>query len=89
MKVPDTSSSWFSKTVNLEECQKLCLKNCSCTACANLDIRNGESGCLLWFDDLIDMKMYHEEGQDLYFRVPASELGNLFLLYNFNLIIKK
>ena len=75
MNVPDTSSSWFNKTMNLEECQKSCLKNCSCKACANLDIRNGGSGCLLWFDDLVDMRQFSKGGQDLYFRAPASELG--------------
>ncbi|KAG4980575.1 hypothetical protein JHK82_033817 [Glycine max] len=76
MKIPDTSSSWFNKTMNLEECQKSCLKNCSCKACANLDIRNGGSGCLLWFDDLVDMRQFSKGGQDLYFRAPASELVN-------------
>ncbi|KAG5020573.1 hypothetical protein JHK87_016428 [Glycine soja] len=54
MNVPDTSSSWFNKTMNIEECQKSCLKNCSCKAYASLDIRNGGSGCLLWFDDRSD-----------------------------------
>ncbi|TKY66613.1 G-type lectin S-receptor serine/threonine-protein kinase [Spatholobus suberectus] len=78
MKLPDTSSSWFSKTMNLEKCQKSCHKNCSCKAYANLDIRIGGSGCLLWFDDLIDMRQFSKGGQDLYFRVPASELGTKF-----------
>ncbi|RDY03957.1 G-type lectin S-receptor-like serine/threonine-protein kinase, partial [Mucuna pruriens] len=77
MKLPDTSSSRFDKTMNLEECQQSCLKNCSCKACANLDIRDGGSGCLLWFDDLIDMRQFSEGGQDLYFRVPASELDHV------------
>ncbi|KAK2419960.1 G-type lectin S-receptor serine/threonine-protein kinase [Trifolium repens] len=27
MKVPDTSSSWFSKKLNLEECRNSCLRN--------------------------------------------------------------
>ncbi|XP_061341170.1 G-type lectin S-receptor-like serine/threonine-protein kinase At4g27290 [Gastrolobium bilobum] len=74
MKLPDTSSSWYSKTMNNEECRILCLKNCSCTSFANLDIRNGGSGCLLWFHDLIDMRQFSQGGQDLYIRVPASEL---------------
>ena len=43
MKLPDTSSSWFSKTMNLDKCQKSCLNNCSCTAYANLDMRHGGS----------------------------------------------
>ncbi|XP_028194656.1 G-type lectin S-receptor-like serine/threonine-protein kinase At4g27290 isoform X2 [Glycine soja] len=76
MKLPDTSSSWFSKTMNLDECQKSCLKNCSCTAYANLDIRNGGSGCLLWFNNIVDMRCFSKSGQDVYIRVPASELDH-------------
>ncbi|KAL1325445.1 hypothetical protein AAHE18_13G161600 [Arachis hypogaea] len=76
MKLPDTSSSWFNNAMNLEECQKTCLKNCSCTAYANLDIRNGGTGCLLWFDHLIDIRQFSQEGQDLYIKVPSSELAN-------------
>lgn len=86
MKLPDTASSWYSKTIDLGECQNLCLKNCSCTSYANLDISNGGSGCLLWFDDLIDMREFSHRGQDLYIRVHASELGNLsffFLVFFF------
>ncbi|WJX19819.1 hypothetical protein P8452_09453 [Trifolium repens] len=77
MKLPDTSSSWYNKTMNLVECQKTCIKNCSCTGYANLDIRNGGSGCLLWFGDLVDMRVFSQWGQDLYIRVPSSELDYL------------
>lgn len=80
MKLPDTSFSRFNKTMSLEECRKTCLKNCSCTAYANLDIRDGGSGCLLWFHDLIDMRQLHHGGQDLYIRVSASETGALVFL---------
>ncbi|XP_029147352.1 G-type lectin S-receptor-like serine/threonine-protein kinase At4g27290 isoform X2 [Arachis hypogaea] len=76
MKLPDTSSSWFDKTMNLEECQRSCLKNCSCTAYANLDIRNGGTGCLLWFNHLVDMRQFNQRGQDLFIKVPNSELAN-------------
>ncbi|XP_028195299.1 G-type lectin S-receptor-like serine/threonine-protein kinase At4g27290 [Glycine soja] len=77
MKLPDTSSSWFSKTMNLEDCKKLCLENCSCVAYANLDMRGGGSGCLLWFSNLVDMRKFSQWGQDLYVRVPASKLGHV------------
>nr|XP_025676740.1 G-type lectin S-receptor-like serine/threonine-protein kinase At4g27290 [Arachis hypogaea] len=89
IKVPDTSSSWYNKTMNLKECENICLKNCSCVAYANLDIRNGGSGCLLWFNHLIDMVQYSRAGQDIYIKVPTSELGtyptplSLFLLFPF------
>jgi hypothetical protein len=79
MKLPDTSSSWYNTTMNLVECQQTCMKNCSCTAYAYLDIRNGGSGCLLWFGDLVDMRVFSQWGQDLFIRVPSSELGTNFI----------
>ncbi|TXG67198.1 hypothetical protein EZV62_008473 [Acer yangbiense] len=76
IKLPDTSHSRTEKYISLVECKKSCLSNCSCTAYTTLDIREGGSGCLLWFNDLIDIKDI-EGGQDLYVRVAASELGNI------------
>ncbi|KAK1390417.1 Receptor-like serine/threonine-protein kinase [Heracleum sosnowskyi] len=76
VKLPDTRESWYNMRVDLAECGRLCLKNCSCTAYANADIRSGGSGCILWFNDLIDIKGFTEDGQDIYVRMPASELGS-------------
>ncbi|CAN6684332.1 unnamed protein product [Malus baccata var. baccata] len=77
VKLPDTSNSWFNKSMSLKECKGLCLGKCSCTACANLDIREGGSGCVLWFDNLTDIKEFTPSGgQDLYIRVAASELDH-------------
>ncbi|CAJ2638937.1 unnamed protein product [Trifolium pratense] len=75
MKLPDTSSSWFDNSLSLEECKTMCLKNCSCTACAiaNLDITYGGSGCLLWFDNIVDMTKHPDKGQDIYIRLASSE----------------
>ncbi|KEH38828.1 S-locus lectin kinase family protein [Medicago truncatula] len=79
MKLPDTSKSWFNKSMNLEECERFCIRNCSCTAYANLDVRDGGSGCLLWFNNILDVRKLPSGGQDLYIRVAdsasASELG--------------
>ncbi|XVE50444.1 hypothetical protein DITRI_Ditri01bG0162800 [Diplodiscus trichospermus] len=75
IKLPDSRQSWFNYSMNLEECKNLCKKNCSCTAYANLDIRKGGSGCLLWFVDLVDVREFTENGQDIYIRLAASELG--------------
>ncbi|KAI5410756.1 hypothetical protein KIW84_056051 [Lathyrus oleraceus] len=76
MKLPDTSSSWFDKSLSLEECKIMCLKNCSCTAYANLDIRDGGSGCLHWFDNIVDMRKHPDQGQDIYIRLASSELDH-------------
>ncbi|XP_062170539.1 G-type lectin S-receptor-like serine/threonine-protein kinase At4g27290 [Alnus glutinosa] len=77
LKLPDTSSSWFNKTLTLKECEELCLKNCSCTAYSSLDVKGGGSGCLLWFASLVDIIVFTEGGQDLYIRMAASELDHL------------
>ncbi|XP_028761822.1 uncharacterized protein LOC114720342 [Neltuma alba] len=74
LKVPDTTFSWLDRTMNLEQCKRKCLENCSCTAYTNSDIRGGGSGCALWFGDLIDVRYYASGGQDLYVRMDASEL---------------
>ncbi|XP_020418811.1 G-type lectin S-receptor-like serine/threonine-protein kinase At4g27290 isoform X3 [Prunus persica] len=76
-KLPDTSSSWFDKSMSLNECKRLCLENCSCTAYANLDIRDGGSGCLLWFGNLIDIRALPSDSQDLYIRLASSELDDI------------
>ncbi|KAL8089641.1 hypothetical protein AgCh_039212 [Apium graveolens] len=61
--------------INLEECENLCLKNCSCTAYAKAHIRKGGRGCYLWFNDLIDIEGYSEDGPGIYIRMAASELA--------------
>ncbi|KAK1391559.1 Receptor-like serine/threonine-protein kinase [Heracleum sosnowskyi] len=75
VKLPDTQRSWFDTNMSLDECESVCLKNCSCTAYANTDIRGHGSGCLLWFNELIDIRDEKENGEDLYIRMSASELA--------------
>ncbi|KAA8523803.1 hypothetical protein F0562_010226 [Nyssa sinensis] len=43
---------------------------------ANSDIRGRGSGCLIWFGDLIDIReiISGDSKQDIYIRMPASEL---------------
>ncbi|XP_050148463.1 G-type lectin S-receptor-like serine/threonine-protein kinase At4g27290 isoform X2 [Malus sylvestris] len=85
IKLPDTSTSWFDRSMSLKECKGLCLGNCACTAYANLDIREGGSGCVLWFGNLIDIKEFAPGGgQDLYIRAAASELDHVKKMSNFN-----
>ncbi|KAK2969388.1 hypothetical protein RJ640_001303 [Escallonia rubra] len=74
VKLPDTQNSWFNVSMTLEECRKACSNNCSCMAYANLDIRGGGSGCLLWFADLIDIRDFPDgAGQDVYVRMASSD----------------
>ncbi|KAI3731052.1 hypothetical protein L1987_62235 [Smallanthus sonchifolius] len=69
MKLPDTENSDFSGNMSLQDCEASCKNNCSCMAYANPNI----TGCLLWFGGLIDVRVYPQNGQDLYVRLAASE----------------
>ncbi|KAK7405117.1 hypothetical protein VNO78_06313 [Psophocarpus tetragonolobus] len=81
MKVPDTTRTWLDENIDLEEFRAKCLNNCSCMAYANSDVRYLGSGCVHWFGDLIDIRQFETDGQDLYVRMPALDLeeqeGNL------------
>ncbi|RVW94702.1 Receptor-like serine/threonine-protein kinase SD1-8 [Vitis vinifera] len=74
VKLPDTQNSSFNESMNLKECASLCLRNCSCTAYGNSDIRGGGSGCLLWFGELIDIRDFTQNGQEFYVRMAAADL---------------
>nr|GLL18307.1 uncharacterized protein LOC109149193 [Ipomoea trifida] len=75
IKLPDTQNSWYNETMTIQECQQECWKNCSCTAFSSLDVRNGGSGCLMWFGDLVDIRQMAGRGQDIFIRLASSELG--------------
>ncbi|KAK2350674.1 G-type lectin S-receptor serine/threonine-protein kinase RKS1 [Trifolium repens] len=75
LKVPDTSVAVSKGGLSLEECEEECFKNCSCTAYAVADVRNGGSGCMAWYGDLMDIQKLSDQGQDLFLRVDAIELA--------------
>ncbi|KAJ1441976.1 PAN/Apple domain [Sesbania bispinosa] len=74
LKVPDTTRTWLDESTDLEECRDKCLNNCSCMAYGNSNISGAGSGCVMWFEDLIDIRQFDDGGQDLYIRMPDSEL---------------
>ncbi|KAG6509267.1 G-type lectin S-receptor-like serine/threonine-protein kinase At4g27290 [Zingiber officinale] len=76
-KLPDTSRSTVNANLSLVECRALCFSNCSCRAYAPSNISGIESGCLIWTDDLTDIKVYRSGlGQDLYVRLAAADLAS-------------
>ncbi|KAF8409424.1 hypothetical protein HHK36_005500 [Tetracentron sinense] len=75
VKLPDTSMSRVERSLSLQECQKQCLSNCSCTAYSSADVNGGGSGCVTWYGELMDIRDYPKGGQDLYVRVDAIELA--------------
>ncbi|XP_024019265.1 G-type lectin S-receptor-like serine/threonine-protein kinase At4g27290 [Morus notabilis] len=76
VKLPDLLDFSYNKNTSLKECKEACSKNCSCIAYANSDVRNGGSGCLMWFGNLIDMRDIAAKGseQDLYIRLSSSDM---------------
>ncbi|PNX96739.1 G-type lectin S-receptor-like serine/threonine-kinase [Trifolium pratense] len=78
LKVPDTSMAIAKGGLSLEECKTECFKNCSCTAYAVADVKNGGSGCLTWYGDLMDIQKLSDQGQDLFLRVDKVELANYY-----------
>ncbi|XP_027348376.1 uncharacterized protein LOC113859914 [Abrus precatorius] len=78
VKIPDTSVANAKGGLSLEECENECFRNCSCTAYAVADVRNGGSGCLAWHGNLVDVQKLSDQGQDLFVRVDAVELANYY-----------
>ncbi|XP_057728534.1 G-type lectin S-receptor-like serine/threonine-protein kinase At4g27290 isoform X2 [Arachis stenosperma] len=74
LKLPDTQHTRLVENVDIHSCSALCLNNCSCMAYTNSDISGGGSGCVMWFGNLIDIKLFDSGGQDLNIRMPASKL---------------
>ncbi|GFP89946.1 g-type lectin s-receptor-like serine/threonine-protein kinase at4g27290 [Phtheirospermum japonicum] len=77
VKYPDMLEFWLNTSMSLGECRDECLRNCNCTAFANPYINNGGRGCLIWFGELIDIREHPPalNKQNIYIRLPASELG--------------
>ncbi|GJU65691.1 G-type lectin S-receptor-like serine/threonine-protein kinase [Tanacetum coccineum] len=51
---------YINRTMSPSECEAICLKNRTCMAYASTYIRVGGSGCVLWFNDLIDIRVLSE-----------------------------
>ncbi|KAK8642168.1 hypothetical protein V6N13_011525 [Hibiscus sabdariffa] len=76
VKIPDTAVANADMSLGLKQCRHKCLRNCSCTAYAYAFAeRDGGTGCLTWYGDLMDIKTYSDAGQDLYVRVDAVDLA--------------
>ncbi|KAJ0983525.1 hypothetical protein J5N97_011780 [Dioscorea zingiberensis] len=76
-KLADTSNATVDASLSLEECKTVCLSGCVCTAYAPADVRNGGSGCIIWTNELTDLRVFTSNvyGQDLYVRLAAADLG--------------
>ena len=75
VKLPDSSGYLVNVNTSIDDCEASCLNNCSCLAYGIMELPTGGYGCVTWFHKLVDVKFVLENGQDLYIRVAASELG--------------
>ncbi|GER53365.1 S-locus lectin protein kinase family protein [Striga asiatica] len=55
IKLPYSRDTWYNGSLGVEECMAVCERNCSCMAYSNM-MRNGRSGCMVWFGDLVDVR---------------------------------
>ncbi|KAL6333142.1 hypothetical protein AAG906_028325 [Vitis piasezkii] len=78
VKVPDTSAARVDTSLSLEECREECLNNCNCSAYTSANVSGGGSGCLSWYGDLMDTRVFTKGGQALFLRVDAVTLENIF-----------
>ncbi|KAK1407061.1 hypothetical protein QVD17_38672 [Tagetes erecta] len=74
IKLPDLQYSVFYKNLTLSQCEKVCLKNCSCMAYANI-LKTGGTGCMIWTGDLIDIQEAPTYSSQIYIRMAFSDSG--------------
>jgi len=78
MKLPEATNATVYPGVTLEQCRQACLSNCSCRAYAAANVSGGLSrGCVIWAVDLLDMRLYPTDVQDVYIRLAQSEIDAL------------
>ncbi|XP_062087403.1 receptor-like serine/threonine-protein kinase SD1-8 isoform X2 [Humulus lupulus] len=77
LKLPDHSFLALNRTLSHDECQAMCLKNCSCTAFTRLVANENGGNCVMWSGDLIDMRSFPDQGEALYVRMARAELKSI------------
>ncbi|PKI61539.1 hypothetical protein CRG98_018035 [Punica granatum] len=70
MKLPDVST--YVPFLDAGDCQDWCLNNCSCLAYSYIDT----IGCMVWFDELMDIQSFNISGEDLFLRLAFDEREN-------------
>ncbi|KAK1364902.1 Apple domain-containing protein [Heracleum sosnowskyi] len=82
VKLPDTTNTRLDMNLDVKACADLCLRNCSCMDYSSANVSEGSfSGCLTWYNELVDLREYPSGGQDFYIRLDAIEFGMLSYIY--------
>ncbi|KAJ9566237.1 hypothetical protein OSB04_002203 [Centaurea solstitialis] len=75
VKLPDHHQ--YFPYISTNECQRLCLDNCSCKAYSYVE----GIYCMIWTKDLMDIQQFSSGGQNLFLRLAYVESGkSKFLL---------
>ncbi|KAL8032748.1 hypothetical protein ABFX02_13G116500 [Erythranthe guttata] len=75
IKLPDNFT--VRPGLSPKKCEGSCLKDCSCMAYANIDMYANGSVCLVWLDELVDIRDSYKDGDELYIRMARVELDTL------------
>ncbi|GAB2301125.1 hypothetical protein Dimus_035158 [Dionaea muscipula] len=74
LKLPDYSSVVTDRNLTMIECQEACLRDCSCMAYAYLNVHGNGSQCVIWFGDLLDIRVFLHGGDELYVKMAHEEI---------------
>uniref|UniRef100_A0ACD5VWI4 Uncharacterized protein n=1 Tax=Avena sativa TaxID=4498 RepID=A0ACD5VWI4_AVESA len=78
MKLPRATNATVHADMTLDQCRQACLADCGCRAYSAANMSGDVSrGCVIWDVDLLDMRQYPGVVQDLYIRLPQSEVDAL------------
>ncbi|KAK4793953.1 hypothetical protein SAY86_011947 [Trapa natans] len=69
MKLPDAAKYLIPFDDSAEGCQDWCFNNCSCIAYSYVD----NIGCLIWFDEVMDIQSFTTYGKDLFIRLAYDK----------------
>ncbi|CAL5409703.1 unnamed protein product [Camellia sinensis] len=72
LKLPDNAIVW--PNLGSTECEKKCLNECSCMGYTCMDVFGNGSTCIVWLNELLDMRSFSQGGDDLYIRMARKEL---------------
>ncbi|KAI3862895.1 hypothetical protein MKW92_036022 [Papaver armeniacum] len=70
MKIPDYAIASLLIIKEMEECNKICLLNCSCLAYSY----DSGIGCMTWGENLVDIQQFTRGGEDLHIRLARSDI---------------
>ncbi|XP_057488428.1 G-type lectin S-receptor-like serine/threonine-protein kinase At4g27290 [Actinidia eriantha] len=73
LKLPDNATVWAN--LGSEECEKTCLQDCNCMGYSSIDVYGNGSTCVVWLNELYDMRNFPQGGDELYIRMARAELG--------------